>query len=443
MQQIVYFWFRRDLRLNDNHGLFRAMELAKQTGARVQCVFIFDQTILDRLENKRDARVQFIHREISDIKVQLHSAGGDLQVWYGNPMAIWKTQLSQQPGLAVVCNHDYEPSAIERDKQVALICAENQMAFHSYKDHCIFEKAEVTKDDGKPYTVFTPYSRKWKLHLSGNMPECYASESVIEHIAPVATEQRSSLPTLASMGFETFEFDYPEKTITQTLIKEYDQKRNFPSVRGTSRLGLHFRFGTISIREKLQKALSLNETFVNELIWRDFYMQILWHFPQITHQSFKPQYDQIQWRNDEHEFEAWKSGNTGYPIVDAGMRELNARGFMHNRVRMIVASFLTKHLLIDWRWGEAYFAEKLLDFELASNNGGWQWASGSGTDAAPYFRVFNPALQTEKFDKQFEYIKKWVPEFGTHQYQKPLVDHAFARNRCLETYGRALKSEQL
>ena len=236
----------------------------------------------------------------------------------------------------------------------------------------------------------------------------------------------------------SFDFEYPEKTVTQTLIKEYTDKRNFPAVRGTSKLGLHFRFGTISIRQKLQKALSLNETFVNELIWRDFYLQILWHFPQVVGNAFKPQYDRIQWRNDETEFELWKSGNTGYPIVDAGMRELNTTGFMHNRVRMIVASFLTKHLLIDWRWGEAYFAEKLLDFELASNNGGWQWAAGCGVDAAPYFRVFNPTLQTEKFDKHYEYIKKWVPEFGTHQYAKPMVDHAFARNRCLETYKSAL-----
>jgi deoxyribodipyrimidine photo-lyase len=441
MQKIIYFWFRRDLRLTDNHGLFRAVELAKAQGAQIQCAFIFDQSILDRLENKRDARVQFIHQEIASIKEQLQQAGGDLQVWYGHPVEVWAQQLQKHPGIALVCNHDYEPSAMERDNQVESICAENQMAFQSYKDHCIFEKSEVTKDDGKPYTVFTPYSRKWKLHLAQHPIVQYASEEAIHHIAQVGLEQRLPLPTLASMGFETFEFDYPEKTITQTLIKEYDQKRNFPSVRGTSRLGLHFRFGTISIREKLIKALSLNETFVNELIWRDFYMQILWHFPQITHQSFKPQYDKIQWRNNEQEFESWKLGKTGYPIVDAGMRELNTTGFMHNRVRMIVASFLTKHLLIDWRWGEAYFAEKLLDFELASNNGGWQWASGSGVDAAPYFRVFNPTLQMEKFDKRFEYIKKWVPEFGTHQYQKPMVDHAFARNRCLETYGLALKGE--
>jgi deoxyribodipyrimidine photo-lyase len=279
------------------------------------------------------------------------------------------------------------------------------------------------------------------LHLAQHPIEQYASAEAIHHIAQVAVEKRSPLPTLAFMGFEPFDFTYPEKTITQTLIKEYDQKRNFPSVRGTSRLGLHFRFGTISVREKLTKALSLNETFVNELIWRDFYMQILWHFPQITHQSFKPQYDKIQWRNDEQEFEAWKSGNTGYPIVDAGMRELNATGFMHNRVRMIVASFLTKHLLIDWRGGESYFAEKLLDFELASNVGGWQWAAGCGCDAAPYFRVFSPDLQLEKFDKQLIYTKKWVPELGTDAYPKPIVDHKIARVLAVETYKKYLNGE--
>lgn len=439
MQKTVYFWFRRDLRLNDNHGLFQAAVLAKENNARIQCVFIFDKSILDRLENPKDTRVQFIHQEIASIKEQLQQAGGDLMVWYGHPLAIWEQQLHRDPGIAVVCNRDYEPSAIARDNQVEALCGINNTAFLTFKDHCIFEKSEVTKDDGKPYTVFTPYSRKWKLHLAQNPMVHYTSTDAIPFLAQVAVEQRSSIPTLASMGFESFEFDYPEKTITQILIKEYDQKRNFPSVKGTSRLGLHFRFGTISIREKLSKALTLNETFVNELIWRDFYIQILWHFPHVVSGAFKPLYNQIAWRNSEEDYGLWKEGKTGYPIVDAGMRELNTTGFMHNRVRMIVASFLTKHLLIDWRWGEAYFAEKLLDFELASNNGGWQWAAGSGVDAAPYFRVFNPTLQMEKFDKQFQYIKQWVPEFGTASYPAPMVDHAFARKRCLDTYDAALK----
>lgn len=440
MQKTVYFWFRRDLRLTDNHGLFRAVELAKEKNATIQCAFIFDKSILDRLDNPKDTRVQFIHREIASIKSQLQQVGGDLMVWYGHPVEVWKEQLQALPGIALICNRDYEPSAIHRDDQVAAVCASHNMEFLSYKDHCIFEKSEVTKDDGKPYTVFTPYSRKWKAHLAQNPVHAFASETALEMISPVVETQRRVMPTLESMGFESFSFNYPEKTITQTLIKEYDKKRNFPSVQGTSRLGLHFRFGTISIREKLTKALTLNETFVNELIWRDFYIQILWHFPHVVGGAFKPLYNQIAWRNNEEDFARWKDGKTGYPIVDAGMRELNTTGFMHNRVRMIVASFLTKHLLIDWRWGESYFAEKLLDFELASNNGGWQWAAGSGVDAAPYFRVFNPTLQTEKFDKQFQYIKQWVPEYGTPNYPEPMVDHAFARKRCLETYDAALKA---
>jgi deoxyribodipyrimidine photo-lyase len=438
MQKTIYFWFRRDLRLNDNHGLYKALKLAESKQLRVQCVFIFDTKILSRLSNKRDARVQFLHREITSIKHELRSHGSDLEVWHGDPIDLWKNAIIQNTPHAVFCNSDYEPSAINRDNEVAQFCANKNVSFQSFKDICIFEKSEVVKDDTKPYTVYTPYSKKWKAKLAENTIEFYPSETKLDHLSHQKETENFPIPSLADLGFVSFDFEYPEKTVTQTLIKEYTNKRNFPAERGTSKLGLHFRFGTISIREKLQKALSLNETFVNELIWRDFYLQILWHFPQVVGNAFKPQYDRIQWRNDEAEFEKWKSGNTGYPIVDAGMRELNTTGFMHNRVRMIVASFLTKHLLIDWRWGEAYFAEKLLDFELASNNGGWQWAAGCGVDAAPYFRVFNPTLQTEKFDKNFEYIKKWVPEFGTHNYSKPMVDHAFARNRCLETYKSAL-----
>ncbi len=438
MSKRIYFWFRRDLRLNDNHGLYQALQLAASQQLRVQCVFIFDTNILSRLPNKHDARVQFLHREISSLKKELRSHGSDLEVWHGNPLALWENAIVQNTPHAIFCNSDYEPSAIKRDQAIAEICKTQNVSFQSHKDICIFEKSEVVKDDSKPYTVYTPFSRKWKAKLAIEPITFYPSETKLDHLSHQKETENFPIPSLADLGFVSFDFEYPEKTVTQTLIKEYTDKRNFPAIRGTSKLGLHFRFGTISIREKLQKALSLNETFVNELIWRDFYLQILWHFPQVVGNAFKPQYDRIQWRNDETEFEMWKSGNTGYPIVDAGMRELNTTGFMHNRVRMIVASFLTKHLLIDWRWGEAYFAEKLLDFELASNNGGWQWAAGCGVDAAPYFRVFNPTLQTEKFDKNYEYIKKWVPEFGTHQYANPMVDHAFARNRCLETYKSAL-----
>jgi len=249
-----------------------------------------------------------------------------------------------------------------------------------------------------------------------------------------------SMPTLESMGFDVIEQSFPSKTVRDDLVREYHKQRDFPSVLGTSRLSVHLRFGTISIRELARRAKNLSETFLNELIWRDFYMQILWHFPHIGHgKAFKADYDKIAWRKDEDQFQQWCNGLTGYPLVDAGMRELNATGFMHNRVRMVVASFLTKHLLIDWRWGEAYFAKKLLDFDLSANNGGWQWASGSGTDAAPYFRIFNPTSQTQKFDSQHLYIKKWIPEINSFEYPSPIVDHVFARERCLKVYQKALK----
>lgn len=440
-QKKIFFWFRRDLRFKDNHGLFRALKQAEETGCVVRCIFIFDTNILSKLSSNRDARVQFIHQHLAELKQELQNNwGSDIEVWHGKPIEIWKEKLSSpdsSPNIeGIFCNHDYEPKAMARDQEVAQFCKSRDIVFSSHKDHCIFERNEVVKDDGKPYTVFTPYSKKWRNHLLMNPIENYPSANSLQYL----DKFKSTLfPTLQAMGFESFEFEYPSKDVPQNLIKNYAKNRNFPSLSATSKLGLHFRFGSISIREKLNKALTLSDTFTNELIWRDFYLQILWHFPKVVNQSFKPQYDRIEWLNNEADFEKWKLGQTGYPIVDAGMRELNKTGFMHNRVRMIVASFLAKHLLIDWRWGEAYFAEKLLDFELASNNGGWQWAAGSGCDAAPYFRVFNPTLQTEKFDSQHIYIKKWIPEFGSPTYPLPMVDHAFARKRCLETYGLALK----
>ena len=468
MKKINYFWFRRDLRLTDNHGLYQAL----QSEVPVRCVFIFDETILSRLP-RRDARVQFIHQELHRLKSEIsdktfNSKGNSchFEVWYGNPVDLWKQRISFGDVAAIFCNRDYEPSAILRDQKVHQFAMEHGCTFYSFKDQCIFEGSEVVKDDGKPYTVFTPYSRKWMSRLQHDLIQHthgvefttqFPSENNLqgldilnygENIPLYDFPSRSfkmglgltsEIPTLESMGFESFAFDYPEREVSSQIISNYSEQRDYPGIRGTSRLGLHFRFGTISIRQKLAKALNLNQTYVNELIWRDFYMQILWHFPHVVSGAFKPQYDRIQWRNNEEEFEAWKTGNTGYPIVDAGMRELATTGFMHNRVRMIVASFLTKHLLIDWRWGEAWFAEKLLDFELASNNGGWQWAAGSGVDAAPYFRIFNPSAQTDKFDKNRTYIRQWVTEFDSLTYTKPIVDHAMARVRCLETYDRALK----
>lgn len=428
MSEFVYFWFRRDLRVQDNHGLYQALN----SGYAVKCVFVFDRDILDLLEKPVDSRVEFIHQQITSLKLELN---GNLEVHYGPSRDVWKQLLSVPLARGLFVNRDYEPQAIERDNHIEQLCKDQNKSYQSFKDQVIFEQNEVVKDDGLPYTVFTPYMKKWKLRLSQHPVIQYPSENHLNHLLKF---ESSNIPSLESMGFASSGMEFPPAAVEQGRIRKYEEQRDIPSVLGTTRLSVHFRFGTISVREKFEKGKNLSEKWINELIWREFYMQILWHFPRVVNQSFKPQYDQIEWINDVQQFEHWKNGTTGYPLVDAGMRELNATGFMHNRVRMVVASFLTKHLLIDWRWGEAYFAQKLLDFELASNNGGWQWAAGSGVDAAPYFRVFNPTSQLEKFDPQFLYVKKWVPEFGTPKYPKPMVDHAAARLRCLETYKKAL-----
>jgi len=429
---VALFWFRRDLRLQDNAGLFAALS----SGLPVQPIFIFDTEILEELEDKKDRRVQFIHQSLEQIQEVLIECGATLDVRYGKPLTIIQKICQQYTVRSVYTNEDYEPYARQRDEQVANWLQKNGIEFHSYKDQVIFAKQEVVKDDGKPYTVFTPYSRKWRAHLLQHPIRCFGSEKKLNAFYQ---QKPLAIPALKSMGFQAVELPFPPNRWNKKVIQQYKQQRDLPGVEGTSRLGVHLRFGTISIRQLAKETASLSESFVNELIWRDFYHMILWHFPQIVHQSFKPEYDRIQWRNNIKEFEAWCAGRTGYPIVDAGMRELNTTGYMHNRVRMVVASFLTKHLLIDWRWGEAYFAKKLLDFDLAANNGGWQWAAGSGCDAAPYFRVFNPYLQTQKFDPEFRYIRQWVPEWEEFTYPKPVVVHEEARKRCLETYAVALK----
>lgn len=429
---VTLFWFRRDLRLQDNAGLFHAL----QSGHPVVPVFIFDTSILDALEDKDDRRVEFIHQAISSIQSELSALGSTLDVRYGKPQQVYQDLLKEYDIKAVYTNHDYEPYARERDKVIGQWLQQQGCVFQTFKDQVLLEKNEVLKDDGKPYTVFTPYSRKWKAVLAAQPIPSYNTKKFFNHFYK---QQEKAIPSLASMGFTPAGLPFPAATWKKELITRYKEQRDIPSLPGTSRLSVHLRFGTISIRELAKEAGSLNETFLNELIWRDFYHMILWHFPQVVDRSFKPEYDTIRWRNNEKEFEAWCNGMTGYPIVDAGMRELNATGFMHNRVRMIVASFLTKHLLIDWRWGEGYFARKLLDFDLAANNGGWQWAAGSGCDAAPYFRVFNPYLQTQKFDPELKYIRKWVPEFEELTYTRPIVVHEEARKRCLETYAAALK----
>ncbi len=430
---VSIFWFRRDLRLADNHGLY---ELLKG-GVAVLPIFIFDRHILDKLDKPHDLRVQFIHQTLSEINQSLQKVGSGLKTFYSTPEEVFPKLLAEYRIKEVVANHDYEPYAKERDEKIKSILNSSGIPFNTYKDQVIFEKTEVTKDDGLPYTVFTPYSRKWKLRLMNEPLRQYDSAALSNHF--LADEPGDIIP-FESMGFEYKEFQFPPKFVPDVLVKSYSDNRNFPAIDGTSKLGLHLRFGTISIRSLAQFALGRSETYLNELIWRDFYHMILWNFPHVGKgKSFKKDYDEIQWRNNEEEFQKWCMGETGYPIVDAGMRELLNTGFMHNRVRMIVASFLTKHLLIDWRWGEAWFAKHLLDFDLAANNGGWQWAAGSGCDAAPYFRVFNPALQTEKFDKKAEYIRKWVPEFDTLRYPQPIVVHEFARKRCLDNYAKYLK----
>ena len=431
MEKINLFWFRRDLRLDDNAGLYHALK----KGIPVLPIFIFDQNILNKLDDKKDARVEFIHQAIIKLNEQLKEIGSSIKVFYSTPEKAFKELAKEYVINSVYANHDYEPYANERDNGIKELLLKNNIEFKTYKDQCIFEKNEVIKDDGKPYTVFTPYSRKWKLRLTDFHVKPYPNKKYFVNFIKTKVFE---IPTLKDLGFEKSGLEFPSTTISKSVVTNYKEQRDFSAIKGTSKLSVHLRFGTVSIRALTKQALLLNETWLNELIWRDFYMMILHHFPHASKNSFKPQYDRIEWRNNESEFKAWCEGKTGFPIVDAGMRELNATGFMHNRVRMIVASFLVKDLLIDWRWGEAYFAKKLLDFDLSANNGGWQWAAGSGCDAAPYFRVFNPIEQTKKFDPKYEYIKKWVPEFNTPSYPKPIVDHSAARTRVLAVYKEAL-----
>lgn len=432
-QEVSIFWHRRDLRTNDNAGLYRALKNKKN----VLPVFIFDRNILDKLEDKDDQRVTFLHNTITNLQETYKQNGSTLKVFYGEPLEVFKSLANKYQIGGVYTNHDYEPYAKERDHEIRELLNEKGISFYSYKDQCILEKGEVLKDDGKPYTVFSPYMRKWKSVLTDYHLKPYPTEKYFGNL--LQTDETNPVPSLAEMGFVRSEKPIPTNELQEDIIKKYHLQRDIPSMKGTSRLSVHLRFGTVSIRALAKAGVKLNEKWLNELIWRDFYFMILWHFPHLVNNAFKPQYDNIPWRDDVESFNKWCDGKTGYPIVDAGMRELNATGFMHNRVRMIVASFLTKHLLIDWRWGEAYFARKLLDFELSSNNGGWQWAASSGCDAAPYFRVFNPELQTKKFDPQLKYIKKWVPEFESLKYQQSaIVEHKFARERVLKTFKEAL-----
>ena len=433
---MLVFWFRRDLRLEDNAGLYHALKSEKP----VLPVFIYDRHILDELlDQPFDLRVSFIHQTNQQLHEKLQQLGSGLCAYHGFPEEIFKELLKDYPQIdGVYCNRDYDPYSIERDKKIADLCKENGLSFHTFKDHVIFERDEIlSKSKNAPYTVFTPYSKMWRKSLPQNAFAPYPTE---KHFGHFYQQEAKAQPTLKEMGFQAADTRlFPAKGVSNSLLHQYEEMRDFPAENATSRQGVHLRFGTLSIRALARQAQEHSFSFLNELTWRDFYHQILWNFPHVVDRSFKPEFDQVVWREAPEDFQRWCEGWTGYPIVDAGMRQLNQIGYMHNRVRMITASFLTKHLLIHWREGEAYFGKKLLDYELSSNNGGWQWAAGSGTDAAPYFRIFNPETQTKRFDPNLRYVRHWVPELNSGQYPRPVVEHKQARQRALDTYKSALK----
>lgn len=428
-EKVVIFWFRRDLRLEDNMGLHQAL----QSGFPVLPVFIFDEEILGRLDNKNDRRIDYFQQALQSVNKTLKAHHSKLCTFYGKPPEVFKTIDEQYDIQAVFCNRDYEPQAIKRDTEIFRFFKAKSIPFKAFKDQVIFDKSDVVKSDGTPYTVYSAYAKKWREILTAKDYQSYPVDFSNFFLQPY-----SDILSLEEIGFEKTEMFFEKPALDAGIIDEYEKYRDYPAMQRTTQLSMALRFGTISIRQCVAFAFKHNQTWLSELIWREFFMQILYHFPKVVHHAFKPKYDFIEWQNDESGFEKWCEGKTGYPIVDAGMRQLNQTGFMHNRVRMIVAGFLCKNLLIDWRWGEAYFAEKLNDYDLSANNGNWQWAAGSGCDAAPYFRIFNPTSQTEKFDKNLEYIKKWVPEWGSGDYPEPMVEHSFARDRALKAYSKAM-----
>ncbi|SFV29556.1 cryptochrome/photolyase family protein [Thermoflavifilum thermophilum] len=427
-------WLRRDLRLHDQAALYHAL----RKGIPVIVIFIFDRHILDELDDPQDRRMTFIYTQLEKINQQLIALGSSLITFYDTPLDAFQKLIQQFHVQEVYTNRDYEPYARKRDEQIATFLQEKGMAFYDFKDQVIFDRDEILKSDGTPYTVYTPYSKQWKQKLNTFYLQSYPVEQYLGNLFQMPAQP---LPPLESMGFQRLQIAFPPEEPDENIIRHYHEWRDYPAMNGTTKMSVHLRFGTISIRELVRKARALNEKYLNELIWREFYQMILWHFPHVVHQCFKPEYDRIEWLNDEEAFRRWCEGRTGCPMVDAGMRQLNATGYMHNRLRMITASYLTKNLLIDWRWGEAYFAKQLLDYDLASNNGGWQWSAGCGCDAAPYFRLFNPDLQAQRFDPDYQFIKQWVPEYGSPEYPAPLISHQEARKRCLDAYARALQDK--
>ena len=428
--KVTLFWFRRDLRIEDNTAFFNALNSKNN----VLPLFIFDTEIIDELE-KDDSRITFIYSLLNGINESLKKFDSSLLIKRGNPIEIFAKLIKQYDVKSIYTNRDYEPYAKIRDEKIEELLESNHIEFKTFKDHVIFETDEIVKQDTTAYKVYTPYSKKWLSTLKDSQLRECESENLLDKLI----KQNFTFPSLSEIGFTESTIKVIPFDTTNSLIENYNTTRNFPAINKTSKLSPHLRFGAISIRKCVKNALKAEDpTFVKELIWREFFIQILWHFPKSAQFNFKPKYNTIKWRNNESEFEAWCNGKTGYPIVDAGMNELNETGYMHNRVRMITASFLCKHLLIDWKWGEAYFAKKLLDFDLAQNVGNWQWSSGTGCDSAPYFRIFNPTEQVKKFDKDLKYIKKWVPDFQELTYPMPIVEHKFARARCLETYKSGL-----
>jgi deoxyribodipyrimidine photo-lyase len=426
--KINVFWIRRDIRLMDNVGFSQALK----SDLPVLPIFIFDKQILDELPED-DARVNFIHDELSGMNDSLQKDGKGIRGYYGNPTECLEQLLKEFEVNALYTNRDYEPYALNRDKKVAEFLSAKNVDFLTFKDQVIFEKSEVTKDDGKPYTVYTPFKNKWLSHFDES-PMIQDYQLTIEN----CLEGKFKFPSLNEMGFTKSSIKV--RPIDLSQLDNYEETRNFPATDGTSYLGPHLRFGTVSVRSIIRKLKQKDEVFLSELIWREFFMQILYHFPHVVSNNFRAKYDGIKWRNNQEEFKKWCEGKTGYPLVDAGMRQLNKTGYMHNRVRMVTASFLCKHLLIDWKWGEAYFAQKLLDYELASNNGNWQWSAGTGCDASPYFRVFNPESQLTKFDKKMTYVQQWAPEYSELIFPQPMVEHKFARERAIATYKEGIES---
>ncbi len=448
------FWHRRDLRIRDNVGLYHAAEVeSKEVSTKLQPIFIFDPQILTPLKDRSDHRVTLIYDWLEELKAEYQSLGGDLWTFFGDPVEVFKHLQTKLKISSVYTNHDYEPLARKRDDDVKKALGEMNIHFQSFKDQVIFEKNEILSGEGRPYTVCTPFKKKWlsqfqKQKIKTDLSVFEKSLNKISSADSKAIEKKiekrieKKWVTLAEMDFSRSSIRAPVYNITSERISVYDKTRDFPFLPGTTLLGTALRFGKVSVREMANLGHEQNATWLSELIWREFFMQILFHFPQVTKQSFRTQYEKVAWRKDKNDFEKWKLGQTGYPIVDAGMRELNQTGYMHNRVRMIVGSFLTKHLLIHWYHGERYFAEKLFDFDLSANNGNWQWVAGTGCDAAPYFRIFNPESQTEKFDPKGEYIRRWVPEFGTTRYPEKMVEHSFARERALTEFKKALKDKE-